>query len=93
MVTAEAGRSSGSYDQRIGKRLERKVFGDVQQAGRDDLKAAFREKGINVSTSSGSGIMLSYSPCGLEAGLVRASIHHFNTQGELDRFLLAICGL
>ncbi|MEQ8333732.1 aminotransferase class V-fold PLP-dependent enzyme [Nisaea sp.] len=52
-----------------------------------DVKVALGQQGINVSTSSGPGMKLSYMARGLEAGLVRASVHYYNSEPELERFL------
>jgi cysteine desulfurase/selenocysteine lyase len=56
----------------------------------DAVKAKLTERGINVSTSSGPGMRLSYLARGLEAGLVRASVHYYNTEDEVDRFVAAM---
>lgn len=61
-----------------------------ERIGCRELKATLRGRGINVSTSSGPGMKLSYMARGLEAGLVRASVHYYNTDTELDRLLDAL---
>ena len=48
--------------------------------------------GINVSVSSGSGMRLSYLARGLN-GVVRSSVHYYNTEDEIDRFVAAIRAL
>lgn len=58
-----------------------------------DVKTALQEQGIKVSTSSGPGMKLSYMARGLDAGLVRASVHYYNSEAELERFLAVIRGL
>ena len=55
-----------------------------------DVKDRLADSGINVSTSSGPGMRLSYLARGLEDGLVRASVHYYNTNDEIDRFVAAI---
>ncbi|MEO9903597.1 aminotransferase class V-fold PLP-dependent enzyme [Nisaea sp.] len=53
----------------------------------EEIKAAMSQKGFNMSVSNGSGTKLSFMARGLEAGLVRTSVHYFNTDDELERFL------
>jgi len=55
-----------------------------------DVKDRLAEHRINVSTSSGPGMRLSYLARGLEDGLARASVHYYNTDDEIDRFVAAI---
>jgi selenocysteine lyase/cysteine desulfurase len=50
------------------------------------LKQALSEKRINVSTSKGSGSLVSFQNRGLKE-VVRASIHYFNTDEEIDYFV------
>ncbi len=50
-----------------------------------DIKAALSRKRINVSTSKGSGSLVSFRERGLEE-VVRASVHYFNTDEEIDYF-------
>ena len=40
--------------------------------------------------SDGPGMRLSYLARGLEAGMVRSSVHYYNTDDEIDRFVAAI---
>ena len=54
-----------------------------------EIKTALGLAGINLSTSSGSGMRLSYLARGLDA-LVRASVHYYNTEAEIDRFVARI---
>lgn len=55
-----------------------------------EIKDRLAERGINVSTSSGPGMRLSYLARGLEDGLIRSSVHYYNTDDEIDRFVAAI---
>lgn len=48
-----------------------------------EIKAAFAVKKINVSTSKGSGSLVSFQQRGLEE-VLRASVHYFNTEVEID---------
>jgi cysteine desulfurase / selenocysteine lyase len=57
--------------------------------GADQIKAALGAAGINVSISSGSGMRLSYLARGLGA-LVRSSVHYYNTEAEIDRFVARV---
>ncbi len=50
------------------------------------LKNSLRELGINVSTSKGSGSLLSFQERGIEE-VVRSSVHYYNTESELDYFV------
>ena len=51
----------------------------------DALKAALRERGINVSVTTRSSTRLDMEARGLEA-MVRASVHYYNLEAEVDRF-------
>ena len=53
------------------------------------IKAALVAQGINVSESSGSGSLVSFQRRNLSA-VVRASLHYFNTEAEIDRFIIAL---
>ena len=50
-----------------------------------DVATALVAHGINVSVSDGSGSLVSFQQRGLSA-VVRASVHYFNTEQEIDRF-------
>ena len=58
----------------------------------EQVKIQLSNHKINVSTSSGSGMKLSYLDRGLE-GLVRASVHYYNTEDEINKFLEALRSL
>ena len=53
------------------------------------IKAELAAAGINVSVSSGSGSLVSFQQRHLTA-LVRASVHYFNTEAEIGRFVAAL---
>ncbi len=59
--------------------------------GRDSetLKLALREQAINVSTSSRSGALLDMEGRGI-SHMVRASVHYYNSEEEVARFLAAL---
>lgn len=50
------------------------------------IKQAMAAEQINVSTSSPGGTMVSYQQRGLTE-VVRASVHYFNTEQEIDHFV------
>lgn len=50
------------------------------------IQASLAEHRINVSTSKGSGSLVSYSSRGLTE-VVRASLHYFNTEDEIEYFI------
>ena len=58
----------------------------------EQVKIQLSNHKINVSTSSGSGMKLSYLDRGLE-GLVRASVHYYNTEDEINKFVEALRSL
>lgn len=51
-----------------------------------DIKNALAARKINVSTSKGSGSFVSFKARGLTE-VVRASLHYFNTESEIDYFV------
>ena len=53
------------------------------------IKSELARRKINVSVSSGSGSRLSFMERGIEA-VVRASIHYYNSEEELEHFLAKI---
>lgn len=53
------------------------------------IKAKLAERNINVSTSEGSGSLVSFSERGLSE-VVRASLHYFNTVDEIEQFKRAL---
>lgn len=56
------------------------------------LKAALAAQRINVSTATPAGALLDMQGRGL-TGLVRASVHYYNTGDELERFVSAMRAL
>jgi cysteine desulfurase/selenocysteine lyase len=50
------------------------------------IKQALSKQRINVSTSEGSGSLVSFQNRGLKK-VVRASVHYFNTDEEIDHFV------
>ncbi|MCB9139887.1 MAG: aminotransferase class V-fold PLP-dependent enzyme [Caldilineaceae bacterium] len=52
----------------------------------DVIKRQLKAHGINVSVSDGSGTFVSFQERGITA-LVRASVHYYNTEEEIDRFI------
>lgn len=58
----------------------------VDSKSATDIMAALRVRRINVSVSSGSGNLVSYDRRGLKE-TVRASVHYFNTDDEIERFV------
>jgi selenocysteine lyase/cysteine desulfurase len=58
----------------------------------DEVKAALRRAGINVSTVTPDSARLDMEGRGLD-GLIRASVHYFNTDAELDACAAVVAGL
>lgn len=57
-----------------------------------DIKRALTARGINVSVSTAEGTRLDMAARGLDA-VVRASVHYYNSEAEVDRFAAAISDL
>jgi cysteine desulfurase/selenocysteine lyase len=57
-----------------------------------ELKSALARRGINVSLSETSGTLLDMHERGLTA-MVRASVHYYNSEEELERFVAALAEL
>jgi len=57
-----------------------------------DVLSTLRERGINVSVAVRPHTLLDMSARGLER-MVRASVHYYNTEDELDRACAAFAGL
>jgi len=53
------------------------------------IKSELAQRNINVSVSSGSGSRLNFMERGIES-VVRASIHYYNSEEELEHFLSKI---
>lgn len=58
----------------------------AEQMAAGAIKTALAIHKINVSTSSGSGSLVSFQQRGLTT-VVRASVHYYNTEAEIDRFV------
>jgi selenocysteine lyase/cysteine desulfurase len=58
----------------------------------EELKSALARRRINVSVSEASGTLLDMSERGL-AAMVRASVHYYNSEAELERFSAAVAEL
>ena len=57
-----------------------------------ELKSALARRRINVTVSEASGTLLDMSERGL-AAMVRASVHYYNSEAELERFAAAVAEL
>jgi cysteine desulfurase / selenocysteine lyase len=57
-----------------------------------EIKASMAKNKINVSTSRGSGSLVSFQSRGIRE-VVRASVHYFNTEDEIDYFIEVLNGL
>ena len=57
-----------------------------------DLAAALRAQMINVSVTGRAGTLIDMTRCDLDA-MVRASVHYFNTDDEIDRLCSALRAL
>jgi len=58
----------------------------ARQMAATPLKQKLRTYRINVSTSEGSGNLVSFQQRGLTE-VVRASLHYYNTEQEIDYFI------
>lgn len=57
-----------------------------------ELKSALARRGINVSLSESSGTLLDMRERGLTA-MIRASVHYYNSEEELERIITALAEL
>jgi len=64
----------------------------VDGLGATRIKDAMRRQGVNVSVSDGAGSLVGYQRRGLTQ-TVRASVHYFNTEAEIERFAAILEGL
>ncbi|WP_440998702.1 aminotransferase class V-fold PLP-dependent enzyme [Fodinibius sp. SL11] len=55
----------------------------------EEIKSRLFNKGINVSTSSKSSTLLDMQERNLD-NLVRASVHYYNTEAEIEQFINAV---
>ena len=58
----------------------------TEQADAGTIKARLHDDRINVSVADGSGSLVSFQQRGISEA-VRASVHYFNTDAEIDYFL------
>lgn len=61
----------------------------ADQSNSTTIKKALADQGINVSTSSSSGSLVSFQQRGLNV-VVRASLHYYNTIEEVEYFLTIV---
>lgn len=59
------------------------------QLGAGAIKAGLAAQGINVTTPRGSGSLVSFQQRGLTE-LVRASLHYYNTEAEIDTLIAVL---
>jgi cysteine desulfurase / selenocysteine lyase len=52
----------------------------------EEIRSALSEKRINVSVSPAQYTLMDMENRGLKAGVIRASVHYYNTEEEIDRF-------
>ncbi len=52
----------------------------------EEIRSALSEKRINVSVSPAQYTLLDMENRGLKDGVIRASVHYYNTDEEIDRF-------
>ena len=57
----------------------------------DEMAARLRKSGINVSMTDRLSARIDFTERGLDQ-LVRASVHYFNTEDEIERFVAAVKG-
>ncbi|HEY8546873.1 MAG TPA: aminotransferase class V-fold PLP-dependent enzyme, partial [Acidimicrobiales bacterium] len=76
----------------LGRRRSALVTFTKEGHDADDVRLKLREQGINVSVSSPSSTLLDSEARHLPP-LVRASVHYYNTEEELDRLTAAIAAL
>lgn len=60
--------------------------------GCDDVKIACRDQGINVSVSRCPSTRIDFEQRGLHE-VVRASVHYYNTEEELDSLIYVLAHL
>ena len=58
----------------------------------EELQAALARRGINTSVSSASGTLLDMDERGLKS-VIRASVHYYNSEAELERFVATVAEL
>ncbi len=63
----------------------------TKQRSPTDIKQRLRAANINVTTPSGSGSLVSFQQRGLDQ-VVRASLHYYNTEEEINIFIKVLKG-
>ena len=58
----------------------------VEGKNPEEIRLALSEKRINVSVSPSQYTLLDMENRGLKDGVIRASVHYYNTDEEIDRF-------
>lgn len=81
--------TSGVQVHDIGERLCGIVTFTKEGEMPEETVARLGRRGINVSMTSRTSAQIDFSERGLES-LVRASVHYFNTTGEVERFVSAV---
>jgi len=61
----------------------------VEDKDPQEIQLALRQQNINISVSNRSGTLLDMDARGLDS-LVRASVHYYNSEEEVDRFCKAV---
>ena len=54
-----------------------------------DIKASLAAQGINISVSAAPSTLIDFQARGLKA-VARASVHYYNTEEEVDKFVAAL---
>ena len=90
-VSARAGATSARFEGTIVPAKVDNVDGLLTVQGRDpeEIKRSLLEKGINVTTPQIVAARLDMEARGLKS-LVRASVHYYNTENEIERFCAAL---
>ncbi|MEJ2719329.1 MAG: aminotransferase class V-fold PLP-dependent enzyme, partial [Deltaproteobacteria bacterium] len=57
------------------------------------IRAGLAENNINVSVSPANFTLLDMSNRGLDGGVVRASVHYYNSEDEVDRFCQTLASI
>lgn len=56
----------------------------------DAVKAELNAMGINISVAPAEWTLLDYTKRGLYKKTLRASVHYYNTEQEIQRFIAAL---
>ena len=62
------------------------------QAGKqpESVKVTLNKMGINISVAPAEWTLLDYTKRNLDKKTLRASVHYYNTEDEIDRFIAAL---